>query len=71
VVVATMIRSTSAGVRPALARAILAASTAKSEQPCSGAARRRSWMPVRSTIQSWLVSTTFDRASLVTTSSGR
>ena len=71
IIVATTIRSTSAGARPASASARLAASTARSLVGWSSRALCRWRMPVRSTIHSSEVSTIFARSALVTTCSGR
>src|SRR4051812_38656651 len=47
-----------------------AASTARSDEACSGAAMRRSRIPVRSRIHSSLVSTMRSKSALVSTRSG-
>jgi len=71
VVVATMIRSTSAAVLPASARARSAALSARSLVGSSSRALWRWRMPVRSMIHSSEVSTILVRSALVTTCSGR
>jgi hypothetical protein len=70
VTVATIIRSSSVDFTPARSRAIRAAGRARSVIACSGAAIRRSLMPVRSVIHSSVVSTSSDSSSFVTTRSG-
>jgi hypothetical protein len=57
VTVATMIRSIEEASTPASARAAIAAGSAMSVSACSSLAKRRSRMPVRSTIHSSVVST--------------
>ena len=71
VVVATMMRSTSAGAMPRQASALRAACSARSDVVSAGAAMCRSRMPVRVRIHSSLVSTVRDSSSLVTTRAGR
>src|SRR5689334_5167422 len=56
--------------RPAMSSALRAAFSARSLDACSGAAMRRSRMPVRSTIHSSDVSTIRDRSSFVSRRSG-
>ena len=70
VTVATMRRSMSLPASPACASASRAAGSARSESASSGAAIRRSRMPVRSTIHSFDVSTNCASSSFVTTRSG-
>src|SRR4029450_5092318 len=68
--VATMIRSSSSGFTPARSSAVRAAGRARSVMACSGAAIRRSLMPVRSMIHSSDVSTSSASSSFVSTRSG-
>ena len=70
VTVATMIRSTSGPDSPACSSAARAAGSARSDSASSGAAIRRSRMPVRSMIHSLEVSTCWASSSFVTTRSG-
>ena len=70
VMVARMIKSTSAGSTFARSRARFAAKVAMSEVYSSSAAMRRSLMPVRVVIHSSVVSTNFSRSALVSTFSG-
>jgi hypothetical protein len=70
VTVATMMSWMSSAVTPASAMARRAASEARSLVAWSAAAMRRSLMPVREVIHSSLVSTIFERSSLVSTFSG-
>ena len=70
VTVATSSRSMSLASTPASASAARAAGSARSESACSGAAIRRSRMPVRSMIHSSEVSTCCASSSFVTTRSG-
>ena len=71
VTVAQMMRSMSSAEMPAWSMAACAARTPMSDEAMSGSAMRRSLMPVRSTIQSLLVSTIFSRSAFVRTRSGR
>jgi len=68
--VATMIRSMSLASRWALASARLAAIRTISEVACSGATMCRSFIPVRETIHSSVVSTIFSRSAFVRILSG-
>src|SRR5216117_2999167 len=70
VVVASTIWSTSCGSSSAISSARRHAISARSLEACSGAAMRRSRMPVRSTIHSSDVSTSFARSWFVSTRSG-
>ena len=70
VTVATMIRSISSDSTPARSSAVRAAGSARSVIACSGAAIRRSLMPVRSVIHSSVVSTSSASSSFVSTRSG-
>jgi hypothetical protein len=70
VIVATMIRSMLFGSTPAISTARRAAGRQMSDSASSGAAIRRSRMPVRSRIHSSEVSTTLARSSFVNTWSG-
>src|SRR5262245_56867906 len=70
VAVATIIRSISAGVRPARLIAAAAALVPRLAVVSSGPATRRSRIPVRSTIHSSLVSTRASRSALVRRPSG-
>ena len=70
VTVATMTRSRSAAATPASSSDSLAAGSARSERASSGAAIRRSRMPVRSMIHSSEVSIIVESSSLVMTRSG-
>jgi len=65
-----MIMSTSLAATPAFSSASVHALAAISAPPSPGSTQRRSSMPERSTIHSWVVSMTFDRSSLVTTRGG-
>jgi len=71
VVVATMMRSMSSGVRPAASSARRLACSARSLVASFSATIWRSRMPVRLTIHSSVVSTRFSRSALVSTISGR
>src|SRR5262245_14239652 len=68
--VAKMMKSISRTSRPASAMAASAACSARSVEPMPGSTKRRSRMPVRSTIHSSLVSMSLARSWLVTTRSG-
>lgn len=70
VMVETMIRSISSGCNPQDSSARWAAFVPMWEVYSSGAAMRRSTMPVRSMIHSWEVSTIFSRSALVRRRSG-
>ena len=70
VTVATISRSMLFGSAPAISSARRAAGRQMSVSASSSAAIRRSRMPVRSTIHSSFVSTSFDRSSFVSTRSG-
>src|SRR5436309_8582024 len=70
VVVATMMWSTASASRPADSSARRAAMSARSDEACSGAAMRRSRMPVRSTIQASEVSTMRSKSAFESTRSG-
>ena len=70
VTVATMIRSTADACRPACPSAASAAGRARSESASSGAATRRSRIPVRSTIHSSDVSTICASSSFFITRAG-
>src|SRR5881396_602281 len=70
VTVATMTRSTSEPASPASSSASCAAGSARSESASSGAAIRRSRIPVRSTIHSSEVSISVESSSFVITRSG-
>ena len=70
VTVAQMSRSISFASTPASARAAIAAGRAISVSASSFAAIRRSRIPVRSTIHSSVVSTSFASSSFVSTRSG-
>ena len=69
-VVATITKSMSDPSSPAAARAFRAASAPKVEEVSPGPLTRRSWMPVRWTIHSSLVSTLFANSSFVTIREG-
>src|SRR3954451_442560 len=71
VIVATMIRSSSEAAMPAESSALRAAAVASDAVVSPSPAMRRSLIPVRWTIHSSLVSTIFDRSSLVSRFSGR
>ena len=71
VIVATITRSSSAAWTPASRRAASAAGRQRSEVACSGAAIRRSLIPVRVWIHSSLVSTISASSSFASTRSGR
>jgi hypothetical protein len=71
VVVATTIRSTSAGTMPAASSAAREAASARSDVISSSAAMWRARMPVRATIHSSLVSTLLASSALVTRFAGR
>ncbi|MEA3345305.1 MAG: hypothetical protein U9Q78_03535 [Chloroflexota bacterium] len=70
VIVATMIRSRSAGSKAPFFSACRAASLANEAVVSPSSAMRRSWMPVRSLIHPSEVSTMRLRSSLVSTRSG-
>ena len=70
VTVATTIRSIEAASTPAFAIAAIAAGAAMSVSASSFVAKRRSRMPVRSTIHSSVVSTYCSRSLFVKTCSG-
>src|SRR3954454_15083097 len=70
VTVATTIRSMSFAGTPDWSSAWWTAGRQMSESACSGAATRRSRMPVRSMIHSFVVSTIVDSSSFVITRSG-
>src|SRR5262245_42165829 len=70
VVVATRMQSTWSAVSPAASSARWQATSARSDDACSGAAIRRSRIPVRSTIHSSEVSTMRSRSALVSRFSG-
>jgi len=70
VVVPTAMKSMSSGTRLARSSACWAAFTARSEVASLSSAMRRSRMPVRCTIHSSLVSTSFSRSALVSTRLG-
>ncbi len=70
VAVATMTRSRSSGATPACSSAFRAAGRARSLAASSGAAIRRSLIPVRVTIHSSVVSTITSRSAFVSTLSG-
>jgi hypothetical protein len=70
VTVAQTTRSSSSGAILASSRAWRAAASANELVTCSGAAMRRSRMPVRWTIHSSDVSTIFSRSKLVSRRSG-
>ena len=65
VVVPTAMNSMSSGTRLARSIACCAARTARSEVASLSSAMRRSWMPLRCTIHSSLVSTIFSRSALL------
>ncbi len=71
VAVATRMRSISSAVMPASSSAFCAALDARSLVCSSGAAMRRSLMPVRETIHSSVVSTIFSSSAFVRMRSGR
>ena len=71
VAVVTIRASTSPGAAPAFSSAARAARSPMSTGVISSDAKRRSRMPVRSTIHSLLVSTIRSRSALVRTRSGR
>src|SRR5262245_16748373 len=70
VTVATISRSISSADTPACSRAARAAGREMSDSASSSSAKRRSLIPVRVTIHSSEVSTSFARSSFVTTLSG-
>ena len=70
VTVAQSRRSMSRAATPAPSSAACAAGRARSVRACSGAAIRRSRMPVRSMIHSSVVSTIVESSSFVSTRSG-
>ena len=70
VVVPTMMTPMSAGVMPACAIALVAASFARSDVATPGSTMWRSLMPVRCRIHSWFVSTIRSRSSLVSSRGG-
>ena len=70
VVVQTTMKSMSAGVSPACAMVVSAASFARSDVAMPGSTMWRSRMPVRCWIHSSLVSTIFSRSAFVSTRGG-
>ena len=70
VTVATTIRSMSFAATPAWSSAWWMAGRQMSDRACSGAATRRSRIPVRSMIHSFEVSTMVESSSFVSTRSG-
>ncbi len=70
VVVPTTMKSMSAGLRPACAIALSAASFARSDVATPGSTMCRSRIPVRCWIHSSLVSTIFSRSKLESTRGG-
>ena len=70
VTVPTMITPMSAGVSPAFAIALIAASLPRSDVATPGSTMCRSRMPVRCRIHSSVVSTIFSRSALVSSRGG-